>query len=375
MRILVLNWRDPKHPRAGGAERYVDEVTKRWAEAGHNVTWFCATVDGAQAREQHGAVSIVRAGGRISVYAKARQFMRSGSWDAIVESVNTRPWFAHRIAPTVPSVAIFHQLARDVWFHEASLPVATVGRFLLEPLWLRKYRGESVVAVSESTRRDLHRARIYDATVASPGRPAAPSLSIPKEAEATFIFVGRLQASKRPDHAVSAFRLLRSQIPDAKLWIVGDGPMRHKLEASAPAGVTIFGRVDEATKWKLLARAHLLLVPSVREGWGLVVSEAAAVRTPAIGYRVSGLIDSIADGETGWLCDPNPAAMAAAVAASLPEAAHAGARARRRIEHLSWAVAAQSILQSTAAPYAALPDGLPRGRIDSRGGRQSPHAG
>jgi glycosyltransferase involved in cell wall biosynthesis len=48
----------------------------------------------------------------------------------------------------------------------------------------------------------------------------------------------------------------------------------------------------------------------VREGWGLVVTEANAMGTPAIGYNVPGLRDSIRDGKTGLLCDPNPEAMA-----------------------------------------------------------------
>jgi glycosyltransferase involved in cell wall biosynthesis len=49
-----------------------------------------------------------------------------------------------------------------------------------------------------------------------------------------------------------------------------------------------------------LSRAHIILVPAVREGWGLVVTEANAMGTPAIGYDdVPGLRDSIRHGETG----------------------------------------------------------------------------
>ena len=63
-------------------------------------------------------------------------------------------------------------------------------------------------------------------------------------------------------------------------------------------------------KLKLMSRAHAILVPGVREGWGLVVTEANAMGTPAIGYNVPGLRDSIRDGKTGMLCEPNPEAMA-----------------------------------------------------------------
>jgi glycosyltransferase involved in cell wall biosynthesis len=52
-----------------------------------------------------------------------------------------------------------------------------------------------------------------------------------------------------------------------------------------------------------MARAHCLLVPSVREGWGLVVIEANSVGTPAVGYDVPGIRDSIRDGRTGLLAN------------------------------------------------------------------------
>jgi glycosyltransferase involved in cell wall biosynthesis len=59
--------------------------------------------------------------------------------------------------------------------------------------------------------------------------------------------------------------------------------------------------VKEELKYRLLSRAHLLLVPGVREGWGLVVTEANAMGTPAVAYNIHGLKDSVRDGHTGVL--------------------------------------------------------------------------
>lgn len=92
--------------------------------------------------------------------------------------------------------------------------------------------------------------------------------------------------------------------------MVGDGKMRKKLEDNKPDDVTFFGYVEGNRKHELMSRAHAILVPGVREGWGLVVTEANAMGTPAIGYNVHGLRDSIRDGDTGLLCQPNPEAMA-----------------------------------------------------------------
>jgi glycosyltransferase involved in cell wall biosynthesis len=69
--------------------------------------------------------------------------------------------------------------------------------------------------------------------------------------------------------------------------------------------VTFYGHVSEKRKFELMARAHLLLHASVKEGWGLVVSEAAAVGTPAVVYNVNGLRDVVKNGRTGVVLTEN----------------------------------------------------------------------
>lgn len=355
MRILVLNWRDLANPDAGGAERYVHEVARRWVERGHEVTLFCGSFPGAAASDERDGIRILRKGTRWSVFHHAGDYLRKAwcEWDAVVESVNTRPFFAHRIAPGVPGVSIIYQLARDIWFHEMPLPVAALGRFALEPLWLRQYRDTSVVTISESTRRDLEKRGFRQLAVAPPGHPDARRLKVDKNPGPSLLFVGRLKQSKGPLDALQTWRIVRRFYPEAQLWMVGDGPLRAALEREGEPGIEVFGRVDEATKRELLARAHLLLVPSVREGWGLVVMEAAIAGTPAVGYRVPGLVDAIRHGDTGWLCDPNPGAMAASVVLALrnPGLIEFGKRARSWVESFSWDAAADEIL-SRLAPSA-----------------------
>ena len=102
-----------------------------------------------------------------------------------------------------------------------------------------------------------------------------------------------------------AFEMVKEVMPDAKLWIVGDGYLRNDLEKSACDCVKFFGYVPEEEKKKLLSRAWALVNPSVREGWGINVIEANAYGTPCIAYDVPGLRDSISDGETGILVGEN----------------------------------------------------------------------
>jgi glycosyltransferase involved in cell wall biosynthesis len=128
-----------------------------------------------------------------------------------------------------------------------------------------------------------------------------------KGSDPVLIFVGRLVRSKLPEHAILAFEHVKSVLPKARLWIVGDGYLKPKLQRKVGDGVTFFGRVPEGVKFELLRRAHVLLAPSVREGWGISIIEANAMGTPAVGYSVPGLRDSIIDGVTGILVPPKDA--------------------------------------------------------------------
>jgi glycosyltransferase involved in cell wall biosynthesis len=117
---------------------------------------------------------------------------------------------------------------------------------------------------------------------------------------------------KRPDHTIAAFASARARLGTGRLVVIGDGRMAESLQDSAPDGVVFAGHVAEATKRHLMSRAHALVATSVREGWGLVVSEAAALGTPTIAYDVPGLRDSVRAAR-GVLVDEDPDALAEAI--------------------------------------------------------------
>jgi glycosyltransferase involved in cell wall biosynthesis len=325
MRILVCNWRDTAHPAHGGAEVYTHEVLRRWAAGGHRVTLFSAAVAGRPKRELIDGVEHLRDGSRLGVYRAARRWWedagRRRGYDLVIDEVNTRPFGCDRWPGAAPVVALVHQVAREVWFSEYPLPLAAAGRFVLEPRWLRSLRYVPTLTVSESSRRSLVDAGIQRVALVPEGVDEGPAPLRPKETRPTAVFVGRLAANKRPDHAAVAVGLARTAIPDLRLWIVGDGPMRAHL-ADRP-GVVLHGRVDETTKRSLVARAHVLVATSVREGWGLVVDEAARLGTPAIAYDVAGLRDSVRAAH-GVVVEPRPEALAEALVARIPELASAG---------------------------------------------------
>ena len=319
MRILIFNWRDIRHPLAGGAEVFTHRVGEAWARLGHDVTLFASAVEGSPSTELVDGVRIVRRGTRLGVYREAPKFyaQHAGEFDLVLDEINTRPFNCVGFVRDAPVAALMYQLADDVWSHEFPEPVAVVGR-RIERSWLRAYRYTPILTISPSSRSSLRRAGLQRVALVPVGvDPVDPAWIRQKSRTPTVLFVGRLAGNKRPDHAIAAVEIAREAIPDLRLVVVGHGALGDALRATAGPNVEFRGRVSDAEKFAAMSEAHALIVTSVREGWGLVVSEAAAVGTTAIAYDVPGLRDSVA-AAGGTLVRPNPAALARAIRQLLP---------------------------------------------------------
>lgn len=312
MRILILNWRDIKNLRAGGAELLTHEISKRWVAAGHTVTLFSERFAGAKNEELVDGVRIVRAGKwwSVHVWAMIYYFTRFRfSTDVIVDEAHWYPFFSILYAPA-KTVLLVCEVARPLFFRLFAYPIALMGR-MLEKIYIFLYQGVPVLAISDSTKEALitEGLRPDGITVVPMGlsRPMHTK-QYPKSPSLTVIVVARLHIFKGVADAIDAFEQVARRVPTARLWIVGGDSEGYQKELEkrardrgVSANVTFFGRVTEEKKFELLLRAHILLMPSVHEGWGLVIAEAASQRTPAVGYRTAGVKDVIVDGKTGVL--------------------------------------------------------------------------
>jgi glycosyltransferase involved in cell wall biosynthesis len=246
----------------------------------------------------------------------------------VVEEINTLPYFAPWFA-AAPVVVWMHQLAREVWWYEAPRPLGALG-FLLERSYLRLYRKKPALVLSASTRQDLlelgfgaDHVQIVPPAI-EPGDAAA---AFPEKEDGLLVYVGRITPSKRVDHLVEALAQVRDAGIDARLEIVGGGESSARAAVERVARdrgidghVRFSGYIDEQAKRDLLARATLIVMASAREGWGLAVTEANAVGTPAVVYDRPGLRDSTIHERTGLLTAPNPQALAAGVTRALTDA-------------------------------------------------------
>ncbi|MFI6560974.1 glycosyltransferase family 4 protein [Streptomyces sp. NPDC050534] len=298
-RIVFLAHRDLDNPAAGGSELLVDRLAEGLTALGHQVTLICG---GPAAFRDYRVVS---AGGEFGHYLRARSaFARQvGETDLLVEVCNGMPYLAplwHR----GPTLCLVNHVHSDLWkmrFGGPLLPAARLGRRLEQWALTGAQHRSLLVAVSPSTAHALRgigvsrdRIRVVHNGVEEPGPRADRS------PEPLFVAIGRLVEYKRIDLLLRLWERVRP-VTGGRLVIVGDGPERARLEQLAGPGVEFAGHVSEAEKHRLLCAAWLLLHPSAVEGWGLVVTEAAARETPTIAFDVPGLRDSVVDGETGVL--------------------------------------------------------------------------
>jgi len=309
MRILWFNWRDIKHPEAGGAEVLTHEIMRRLAQRGYKMTLFCPKVEGRPSQEEIDGINVVREGGKYTVYGRGRSYFKRNKekYDLVIDEVNPGPFLNPRILDGKPVLVLFHQMVREVWFYEMPFPLNYICNFY-ENRWLIPYRQTPTLAVSMSSKKDLEDIGFKNVNVIPMGIGIKALNEIrQKEDDTTITFIGRLKRHKLPDHAIKAFLIIKKEIPSAKMWVIGDGYMLNELKGLGNKCVTFFGHVSNDVKYDLLSRSHLVLVPSVREGWGLIVTESNAMGTPVVAYDVNGLRDSVIEGRNGILVkDKNP---------------------------------------------------------------------
>jgi glycosyltransferase involved in cell wall biosynthesis len=316
MRILLLNLRDHTHPRAGGAEIFTHEVAKRWVAHGHAVTLIASNFAGGAPTEVIDGIRIIRLGNYLTVRSQARTYYRKhlrGNCDVVVDEYTNIPFLAPKFVRE-PVVFLVHEVVGAKHLAVLPLGISHLMHYVMEPRWYACYRNVDTVTVSNSTRDELQKFGINKICVVPQGLGNEPLEKVPpKEDVPTFLFVGLLKKANRADECIRAFEIIESEMPEARLWVVGRGAQRKKLEAMAKGlNLEFCGYVDEARKVELMQRAHAMLVPGIREGWGMVITEANACGTPAIAYDIAGYRDAIRDGETGLLTEATPEALARA---------------------------------------------------------------
>ena len=340
---LAYDARYPDHH--GGAERRYHEIASRLAEKHHveYITWGHpgdSTADasaGYQVRSIGPAPPLYGTDGKrtvreaVSFAARILPRLVQGRYDVIDCSATPYVplyacWLASRVSRT-PLVVTWHEFWGDHWLRY--LPqrpaVARVARQLENS---GRRIGDRLVPVSAYTARrmgvseDDPRVRIVGNGVdVDEIRTASPQL------RTDIVYVGRLIDDKRVDMLLHAIGRLSTAFPEVSCLVVGEGPERPALESLVTAlglgqQVRFAGSLASQEVYGHLKTAQVLVLPSVREGFGIVVLEAQAAGAVPIVVRspASAAPDLIRDGVDGLVCEPSAESLATAVGQLLKDA-------------------------------------------------------
>jgi glycosyltransferase involved in cell wall biosynthesis len=340
MNILWFTWKDRTNPAAGGAEAQSGEHCRRLAAEGHNVTIITSSYPGARSYDRIDGYHVIRRGNKYTVFIWAVwnyffHIKNKRDIDIIIEEINTVPFMTQWYATSKKRFLYIYQLSRQIWFHEIFFPINILG-YLLEPLYLFFLNNNRVCTESESTKRDLMRFGFSKKLIhiVPIGIDQEKNLQTNRHTDSftkyripTILSFGMVRSMKQTLAQVKAFEIVKKSIPNVRLIICGNATtdygkrvLTHIQSSPVARDITHLGWVSESKKQEIMRKSHMILVTSVKEGWGMIVTEAARYQTPAVVYNVDGLRDSVVPNKTGIICKTNtPDALAHEIVALLQD--------------------------------------------------------
>jgi glycosyltransferase involved in cell wall biosynthesis len=289
----------------GGGERWYRALAERVAAAGHEVTYLTLRQWPEGERPEVPGVRVVAVGPRQELYVGGRRrigpavrfgwgvlrhLLRRGRRYDVVHCAST-PFFALHAAGLARRRGRYRLVVDWIEVWTRAYWQAYLGRLAGTAGWtvqrLATRFGEHAFCYSHLQERRL-RAEGFAGPIdvigvytGSLGRPE------PAKAEPVVVFAGRHIPEKGVLALPPALALARAVVPDLRGEIFGDGPLRHEVEQAVHAegldgSVVLPGFVDEAEVRDAVRRSLCLALPSTREGYGLVVVEAASLGTPAV---------------------------------------------------------------------------------------------
>lgn len=326
-RILALSWRDINAPRAGGAEVHTHKLLSGLNPKEFEVIHYSPEFKNCKQKEIINGVTYLRKGNIFSVIWHAFRYYRrhKNDFDFVIDQCNTHRFFTWLYVPQKKRVFYIHQTTREIWKYSMKWPMCLIGQ-MAETWMLRRNRKDKVITVSESTKAELielgyipENIRIVYNGISFV--PWTKEQMYKKESAPTFIYAGRYAPYKGIDIAIEAFVELKKQYPNSKLWIIGKKDEAYVQKRLKPicdtngimwsddgdnsGDVVSWGYVSENKKLELFSRSKALLFPSIREGWGIPITEAGVVGTPSIVFDSPGIRDAVDEGRAGFLCKQN----------------------------------------------------------------------
>ncbi len=311
-RILILNWRCPKNPFAGGAEKVTLKHASYWAKKGFQIYWLTGKEKGLKRVEKIDGVKIYRFGNLYTIYFLAPfvyWLKFKGKFDLVIDQAHWLPFLSPFWAFRSKRILFIHETAQKLWGKVLPVPLNFLARSL-EKTFLRFYKKTTIWTVSKSTKKQLIELGLSPSQIyVIPNASDLPfTRKIPSKFKGlTLAFISRLTKLKGAEEALEIVKILKSKVKDVKLYIAGRGEKKYgqflKNQAKklkVEKNVKFLGFISEKQKLNLLQKSHFLLHPSFHEGFGLTVIEANSQATPVIAYKSPGLEEIVKNGINGY---------------------------------------------------------------------------
>lgn len=357
----------------GGAEKRYHELATRLAERHevHALTW--QFWDGPAEMVQDGITlhgvgrppALYGADGKrtvreaVAFSARLLPVLLRQRWDVVDCSATPylplyAAWLGTRLTRT-PLVATWHEFWGQHW-HDY-LPHRPVVARIARTLESGSRRlGDVTVPVSEFTALRMGLPAGDEERIVGNGVDLGTIRAVRRSGKRIdVLFVGRLIDEKRVDLLLEAIHALAGRLPELRCTVIGEGPERAALEGRAlrlgiAERVTFTGRTDGSRVYSAMKAASVLVMPSIREGFGITVAEAQACGTVPIVVRspMSGAAALVRDGVDGLVCDPTAASLAEALTRLLADPARMAVmsrEARRAARRYDWDLLASRMEQ------------------------------
>jgi glycosyltransferase involved in cell wall biosynthesis len=303
---LFINWKDITHPQAGGAEIVLHQIMNRLIEDGHKVTLLTSKYDNTEYTLIDN-IDVIRVGTNKFLHSFQALIYYNNhlkdQYDYVIECVNTVPYFTKFFNTQSKHYLFYHQLAREIWFYETSTPLSHIGYYILEPIAtkIQTIGKPQVITISNSTKADLESwgFKPNHIKIVSEGIDNASIDAYLPEAKSkqfTLLFHSSLRPMKRVMDVLKAVNIVINQGYNIQLLISGGGDQQELLkyinQHTLASNIKLLGRTTDEQKLNIMQQSTSLISTSIKEGWGLIVTEANSMATPAITYNVDGLRDS-----------------------------------------------------------------------------------